>query len=346
MRRNRTAPRAIGRVTYILLALWALAQPGQANAQATSNSDTNDGPDARLDSIFATPNLQTPSPYGNLLATAPGADRQIPVPQFTFNLLAPLYFNSNPAARSSGGSSTLEGSPALVLGWATPVFNLPLRFSANVGAETDRFVDPQGADFDKLRFGLRLQYVNPDNDQAYSPFLAYVPRLDFSPTFAREFATRQDLNLGINKIFNFNGNLERVAFAGNTSADTVWSFGMSATAQRRFRTPAPESTALIVAPSFSYVISERWNFSLALFLTQRWFDQTFGISQQDFTAEPIATLEYVLPSRWFGGGDTAGWLGRPALDFQVAYEKNWSNVSSAAFSAWYIGPILKLGWRF
>jgi hypothetical protein len=81
-------------------------------------------------------------------------------------------------------------------------------------------------------------------------------------------------------------------------------------------------------------------------VTQRWFDQTLGISGKDMTLEPIATLEFVLPSQWFGGGDTAKWLGRPAIDLQVAYEKNWSNVPGATFNAWYIGPVLKLGWRF
>ena len=121
---------------------------------------------------------------------------------------------------------------------------------------------------------------------------------------------------------------------------------MSAVAQRRFRDPPPESSALILTASGSYVISEDWNVSFALVMTQRWFDQIAAISQRNLTLEPILTLEYVLPSQWFGSDQAAGWLGRPALDFQVAYEKNWSNVSGATFNAWYIGPVLKLGWRF
>jgi hypothetical protein len=36
-----------------------------------------------------------------------------------------------------------------------------------------------------------------------------VPRLDFDFTFANNFATRQDLNLGIDKVFNFDGAFDR-----------------------------------------------------------------------------------------------------------------------------------------
>ncbi|MGB9649982.1 MAG: hypothetical protein WCB44_33450 [Stellaceae bacterium] len=36
-----------------------------------------------------------------------------------------------------------------------------------------------------------------------------MPRLDFDFTFANNFATRQDLNLGIDKVFNFDGAFDR-----------------------------------------------------------------------------------------------------------------------------------------
>ena len=38
--------------------------------------------------------------------------------------------------------------------------------------------------------------------------------------------------------------------------------------------------------------------------------------------------------------------GRPALDFQVAYERNWSNVPASNYEVWHLGGALKLGWRF
>jgi hypothetical protein len=60
---------------------------------------------------------------------------------------------------------------------------------------------------ENLRAGA--QCINPLDDQDYSPFLSYVPRLDFDFTFANNFATRQDLNLGIDKVFNFDGAFDR-----------------------------------------------------------------------------------------------------------------------------------------
>jgi hypothetical protein len=57
------------------------------------------------------------------------------------------------------------------------------------------------------------------------------------------------LNLGFNKIFNFDGNFQGVPFASNTGAATVWSFGLTAFGQRRFREPTSSSYALFVIPS-------------------------------------------------------------------------------------------------
>ncbi len=119
---------------------------------------------------------------------------------------------------------------------------------------------------------VRLQYVNPGNDQSISPYFAYAPRADFAPTFAREIATRQDLNLGFNKTFNFDANLQSIPPAGNTRTETVWSFGLTVFAQRRFRDPAPSSSALYLIPSVSYVISEQWSFSFGVEAIWRRFE--------------------------------------------------------------------------
>jgi hypothetical protein len=131
-----------------------------------------------------------------------------------------------------------------------------------------------------------------------------VPRLDFDPTFSSNFATRQDLNLGIDKVFNFNSEFNRVPASSNSAGSGVWSFGFSVGGQRRFRDPAPQSYALLFNPSASYVISEQWNASLALPMTRRWFDTFAGIGQRDLTIEPTGIIEYVIPSRWLGGADS------------------------------------------
>ena len=85
------------------------------------------------------------------------------------------------------------------------LFDTPIRVSAAASLETERFVNAPGAAIDYIRPSARAQCINPLDDQDYSPFLSYVPRLDFDFTFANNFATRQDLNLGIDKVFNFDG---------------------------------------------------------------------------------------------------------------------------------------------
>jgi hypothetical protein len=165
--------------------------------------------------------------------------------------------------------------------------------------------------------------------------LSYVPRLDFDPTFANNFATRQDLNPGIDKIFNFDRDLNRVPGSSNSSESTVWSFGFSAGGQRRFWDPAPQSYALFFNPSASYIIAEQWNASFSN-----------SLNQQNLTIEPTGIVEYVIPSRWLGGADTARMAGSPAVDFFVGAERNWSNISGAAYNPMAYRPGLQTGWRF
>jgi len=39
-------------------------------------------------------------------------------------------------------------------------------------------------------------------------------------------------------------------------------------------------------------------------------------------------------------------FGRPAIDLQMAYEQNWSNIAAFTYGAMHVGAALKLGWRF
>ena len=171
--------------------------------------------------------------------------------------------------------------------------------------------------------------------------------MTFAPTFSREVETRHDLNLGFNKIFNFDGNFQGVPFASNTGASTVWSFGLTAFGQRRFREPTSSSYALFVIPSVSYVISDQWNASLAVEVIGRWFDSNAaGLFRRDWDVIPIATVEYVIPALLFGAPKTAALFGRPALDFQTSLERVTSNFSGSSFSQWTVGVAIKTGWRF
>ncbi|WPP05326.1 hypothetical protein SIN04_05730 [Methylocella tundrae] len=329
-----------------LSAILLLGATQRLAAQAAASDARDDADAALIDALLATPSALTPAPQTNIFATSPGLEEQAPSPRFTFNVLTPVYFNSNPESASVGSVSTAAISPVGSLSWAAPVFDLPLRLSANLRAESDRFTGSSGPDLDKLAGTLRLQAIDPNNDQGFSPYLVYAPRMDLAPTFAQEIATRQDLNLGFNKIFNFDANFQAIPAAGNTRASTAWSFGLTFFAQRRFRDPTPSSYALYVIPSLSYVIDEQWNVSLGVETLRRWFDSNGGVSRADWLVEPIATLEFVLPASWFGAEGNARLFGQPALDFQTSYERASSSFSISSFSTWKVGAALKTGWRF
>lgn len=334
---------AVIMVLLLVMPVWPRFAMAQA---ANSNAGLEGGQDSLFDAIFATPNYKTPSLPDNAFATAPGLEQPARVPQFTLNILAPALYNSNAQFLSSGGSQTLEGSPLVRLGWASQLFDTPIRLSGAASMETERFVNAPGAAIDYIRTSARAQYVDPEDDQDYSPFLSYVPRLDFDPTFANNFATRQDLALGLNKVFNFDGAFNRIATSSNSSSEAVWSFGFGVGGQRRFRDPPPQSYAFFFSPSASCVISEEWNASFSVPITRRWFDTFNDVSQRNLTLEPTGVLEYVIPNGWLGGANAARMLGTPAIDFVAGVERNWSNLSPATYTQWRVGVVLKTGWRF
>src|SRR6516165_8505613 len=162
---------------FVAVVIATAIQARQAIGQtANSNAGLQGGQDALFGAILATPNYRTPVLPDSALATAPGLEQTVPAPQFTLNILAPAMFNSNAQFLTSGGSQALEGSPVVRLGWASQLFNSPIRASAAASLETERFTDAPGAAIDYFRTSARLQYINLGNDQDYSPFLSYVPR--------------------------------------------------------------------------------------------------------------------------------------------------------------------------
>ena len=329
----------------VLIAIATQAEFAIAQT-ANSNAGLEGGQDGLFDAILATPNYKTPYFPDSALATAPGLEQAAPAPQFTLNVLAPALFNSNAQFLSSGGSKAFEGSPLIRFGWASQLFDTPIRISGVASFETERFVNGPGAAIDYIRPSARAQYTNPQDDQDFSPYLSYVPRLDFDPTFANNFATRQDVSFGIDKVFNFDGAFNRLPPASSSSSATVWSFGFNIGAQQRFRDPSPQSHAFFFNPSVAYVISETWNASFDMAITRRWFETIGGVSQRNLTWEPTGVVEYVIPAEWLGGSDGTRWRGNPAIDFVAGLERNWSNISGREYSQWQVGVVFKTGWRF
>jgi hypothetical protein len=322
--------------------------PGPLVAQTADRRDAGgDAEDARTDALLGTLNPNTPEPLSNLYSTAPGLEQQAPAPQWRVNLLAPLTFDSNPQETSRGGTPTLGASPLGGVSWAAAVGSLPFRVTLSASSVLNRYFEASNVDNDRVTVSGRLQYVDPGNDQAFSPYFAIVPRWTFLPSFSDQTEARQDYNLGFNKRFNFDGSLQPVPVAGDTSASTVWSFGLTAFAQRRLREPQLSSSAVFLIPSVSAIISEDWNASLAIEFLGRWFDRNpAGESRRGLEAQPIATLEYVIPTSFLGGDRMAKILGRPAVDFQGSHLTVWSSVPGLSYGQWQAQAVLKMGWRF
>jgi hypothetical protein len=333
----------------LALALSVGAAPGAALAQAAGGrSDAGvDADDARTDALLGTLNLTTPEPFDNLYSTAPGAEQQVTRPQIRLNGLLPLNFDSNPLELGSGSQQSWGTFPVGNLSAAAPVGDLPFRVSISARSELRRFFDESDADVDRLTFSGRIQYVDPANDQAWSPYFAVTPRFEYLPTFSDQREARQDFNLGFNKSWHFNGAFQLVPVAADTSAETVWSFGLTAFAQKRLRQPQLSSDALFLIPSASWVISKDWNASFAVELLGRWYEpDSFGEASHDWEVLPIATLEYIIPESLFGSDSLANLLGRPAIDLQGSHLKVWSTVPGVSFNQWEASATLKMGWRF
>ena len=294
-----------------LSAALGFAFPTVALAQAAGDrSDAGvDADDARTDALLGTLNLTTPGPIDSLYATAPSAEQQVR-PQFRFNALIPLNFDSNPLELGSGSDSSWGTFPVGNLSAAAPVGDLPFRVSVTARSEFKQFFNQSDANINRLTFSGRLQYVDPANDQAWSPYFGVTPRFSYLPTFSDQTEARQDFNLGLQKSWHFDNSFHLIAAAADTSAETVWTFGLTAFAQNRQRQPQLSSDALVLLPSASWAISKNWNASLAIEFLGRWYEpDRFGVASHDWEALPIATVEYVIPASLFGSDEAARLLG-------------------------------------
>jgi hypothetical protein len=146
-RQNSSAPQGSN-------STWRSLKP---KGPLAAQSAEDDARDARIDAILATPNLATPVPQSNLIATAPGLEQQAPSAQFSFNFLAPFIYNSNAEEIGTGGTPTMELSPVGNLAFAAPLFDLPVRLTANMVVENDRFIKSRSADLDKIGGSVRLR---------------------------------------------------------------------------------------------------------------------------------------------------------------------------------------------
>ncbi len=213
--------------------------------------------------------------------------------------------------------------------------------------ELNAYFSASNENVQRVGGSVRLQYVDPNNDQAFSPYVAIAPRQQWASPDLGLQEVRTDFNIGFNQRFNFDGALKRVPAGPDTSAETAWSFGLTAFGQVRDREPRLSSEAVFLIPSVSKLITPDWSASFAVEFLGRWYEPNLAsVANHDLEAMPIATVEYLIPAWLLGGDNVTKILGRPALDVQGSYLKVWSTAPGVTFGQWEAQAALKMGWRF
>lgn len=264
---------------------------------------------------------------------------------FTFSVQAPIFYNSNAENLSSGGTQTLEGNPEIWFGWSKQA-NSFLKVSALADTNWDRYVRSNNADQDVAYGVFRAQLV-PDpgmggSDQSYQPFISYSPRMIFDPTYSKSVSTANDLVIGIDKIFNFDDQLNRIPYENaHSSRGTSLSLGFEGTVTRRFVDSTPSLWFLSFSPSVRYYFTapfgtkERdevefelglWNAGLALKVTPKWYDEFRRFPKAGFPSQSSADTRICLPDILvprpvqgrYAGAKTG--LGSPKVGFSIGVQ--------------------------
>lgn len=266
----------------------------------------------------------------------------VATPAFTFDLLAPFFFNSNPATLEGSPHPGWEAHPEIRLGWTRrSEAVLPLRWDALIDTSADRFRRGAEANADTLLGRVRAQYESGRDDQEWQPFLSFQPSRDYAPAFRHRLETRHDLAAGVSTQWNLDAAWRRVAPAGDTGPATVWSASVNASLQRRFAAPFPDSWALLVNPGLAWTPTPRLSVSAEAEVSRRFFDRRDGASRRDWLVVPTLTLDY-LPSE----GALPPSLGSPAVSLQLFLTRQSANQHGLSFTQYGAGPILRSTWRF
>jgi hypothetical protein len=177
-------PGGLHRAAFVAALIVTTIQIEQAIPQtANSNAGLQGGQDGMFDAILATPNYMTPVCRTALSQPRPGLEKAVPTPQFKLNVLAPALYNSNAQFLSSGGSKTLEGRPLVRPGWASLLFDTPIRVSGAASLETERFVNAPGAAIDYI-WDFREGTIHPSRKR---------PRLFAFPVISAVAGPRSDV---------------------------------------------------------------------------------------------------------------------------------------------------------
>lgn len=350
----------VGRIA-IATAILTASMMAEASAQS-ANRDARIDFQRRRSDILTTPStiLGATGTVASKRAQAiqmlaPAADEpEKPAPEFSFNVIAPFFFNSNANGAPQGQSeSSGEGDPELKLTWGRQLKSAPIALSAILDTDMDRYTHFSDADGDKAYAALKSSFTDGSDDQDFIPFISYSATLTFKPTYQHLNATTHDINIGFDKTSNFDGNWNQQPSGSDTSAGTAWSVGLTSKLQRRETDGGASSTALYLQPSLSHTWSKHWNTTVEVDVVARGFDRSKDFSRRDLTINPFLDIQFIFPASWFGNEETDGGdgqkqsvFGTPKLDFLVSYLRVFSNKEDARIEVWSVGPILSTSWKF
>jgi hypothetical protein len=336
----------------ILLAVAAPVSARSAMAQNSTSESRAEAQDSRSDRIDEQEDAVDAAQEAAYARDVASQPIPITLRDFTFRANLPIFYDSNPNELQSDGPSSMEADPEAELGWRKNLQSAPLAFSVRLRANTDRYgAEPQaGGDQTSARF--MVSYKDKANDQAWSPFFWYKGTMGFQGTFSTWTYTRNDVVVGLGRVFNFSGNFRGLPISANSQVAAVWSLGFRLYVQRRLRVPGPDSVALYAVPSITYVPSPNWSVSLLASIRERWFDvppASAGTTpRRDFEVEPLLTIAYDPSTALFGSDGFARQqrFGAPQIALQIGFERRSSNLSGKSWNEWTVGPVLSANWRF
>ena len=229
-RPGRNRPRVMHRALTIAVAALLLSS-SMAGAARTRRAARASLRTSRIDALLP--------PEESRAAPRQLGDTTSP-PAWTLDLLAPFFFNSNPATLEGSPHPGWETHPGVRLGWTRRSEVLvPLRWDALVDSSADRFRRSALADADTLLGRLRVQYESGRDDQEWQPFLSFQPARDYTPGLRQRLETRHDLAAGASVQLNLDRDLRRLPPMADSAAATVWSLSLNASVQRRWAAPFP-----------------------------------------------------------------------------------------------------------
>jgi hypothetical protein len=312
--------------------------------------------------------------YGNTDAAGPPPEGK---PQFAFNILAPFSWDSNANSLPSGGTSALQFSPDLRLGFTDHFAGLGgVKISGVTDLVINRYSNSAGTDASPASYSFEIQHVSGKNDQEYQPFLAFSSQTAYNSDFSTDTGTVRKLYGGFDKVWNFGyfepgEGMKKVPKQATNNHFITLQAGLSAQVGRSFATSSPDSTYLKVTPSFGYNSNNghdsngyaaHWSLSLGANIAHAWKDAAAAAAgapqpaaERDWTVSPLLTVLFSPPVRWFRWDASqpdsqqarnAEHLGNPTITLQIAYSRFSSNVTGKSYDAWAIGPSLGASWKF